>query len=50
MPWLWLLVPILLLVAATVLWRATVRLDTQRAALETEWAALRPDGPQPTHR
>jgi hypothetical protein len=50
MPWLWLLVPVLLLGAAAALWRATVRLDHRRAALETELAVRRPHGPQPTHR
>jgi hypothetical protein len=39
MAWLWLLVPILLLVAAGVVWRLTARLDD-----------LRSDGRESTHR
>jgi hypothetical protein len=50
MAWLWLLVPVVLLGAAFLLWRATVRLDGERRDLEAQIAAMRASGPEPGHR
>jgi hypothetical protein len=50
MTWLWLLVPILLLGTAVALWRATLRLERQRAELEAQLGTRRAGGPDPAHR
>jgi hypothetical protein len=50
MVWLWLSFPVLLLGASVVLWRATIRIDHQRHALEGQVTALRATGPEDPRR
>jgi hypothetical protein len=50
MAWLWLLVPVVLLVAAALVWRATRQLDARRLGLEAQIEALRATNPEPGHR
>jgi hypothetical protein len=50
MAWLWLLVPVVLLVAAALVWQATRRLDDRRLGLEAQIDALRAAKPEPGHR
>ena len=44
MVWLWLLFPLLVLVAACALWRATGQLAAERRALQSDVDALSPVG------
>jgi cytochrome c-type biogenesis protein CcmH/NrfF len=50
MAWLWLLFPAVLLVAAALVWQATLRLDRRRARLQAQIDALRATGPRQAHR
>ena len=50
MAWLWLLFPMLLVVAAALLWRLTQRVDRRRLGLDAQLDALRATGPDETHR